>query len=259
MNCKICEKTLRGKQSLYCSNECRFMSSKFKSSNKISGKKRKMSRKLHFVEKLGGCCSICGYNKNIASLEFHHINNEHKTLNLSSTDMKNNNLSILLEEIDKCVLLCSNCHREHHNNELNNFKNLNLETDTVNNIENVTSDCSICGNKLKSKQRKYCSKKCSNVNNGRNRQSYKNQKNKAIKRKIMLVNLLGGKCNMCSYDYNLAVLEFNHLNPINKTHTLDSRKLANSSLEFCLEEVKKCNLLCSNCHREHHNKHLDVT
>lgn len=42
----------------------------------------------------------------------------------------------------------------------------------------------------------------------------------------------------------------------NKDFALDSRKIANTSFDKILEEVKKCIVLCSNCHFEHHNPEL---
>ena len=61
---------------------------------------------------LGGCCSKCGYNKNYAALEFHHVKD--KSFSLDSRKISNTSMSKLLEELKKCILLCSNCHKEHH-------------------------------------------------------------------------------------------------------------------------------------------------
>lgn len=58
---------------------------------------------------LGGC-KICGYNKCLEALEFHHIDSKQKDGNISRI----RNVDKLNKEIDKCVLLCSNCHREFH-------------------------------------------------------------------------------------------------------------------------------------------------
>ena len=65
------------------------------------------------VDYKGGCCSICGYNKCIAALDFHHINPSEKDRRYFNM---RGGLSVNLKtELDKCVLLCSNCHREIHN------------------------------------------------------------------------------------------------------------------------------------------------
>jgi hypothetical protein len=65
--------------------------------------------------KAHGCC-ICGYNKCSEALEFHHINEENKLFNLSIGQMTRKPQDIIIE-FHKCILLCSNCHREVHANE----------------------------------------------------------------------------------------------------------------------------------------------
>jgi hypothetical protein len=86
---------------------------------------------------------------------------------------------------------------------------------------------------------------------------YKNQKIRGLKRKLEIVNSLGGGCSICKYDKNLSALEFHHLNPNKKSFKLDLRKLANTEINLITEELKKCILVCSNCHREIHNVGLN--
>jgi len=64
------------------------------------------------IEYKGGKCQICGYNKCNSALEFHHPNPENKEFSPS----RNMNLSWdkLKLEIEKCILVCANCHREIH-------------------------------------------------------------------------------------------------------------------------------------------------
>lgn len=78
-------------------------------------KKRRSKLKEELVEYKGGRCEICGYNKCIEALEFHHLNREEKDFTISSYS----NLSIdkLKKEVDKCILVCANCHREIHHKE----------------------------------------------------------------------------------------------------------------------------------------------
>lgn len=56
-------------------------------------------------------CEVCGYDKNLAALDFHHIDPNQKEFGLSS---KNISMEKLIPEIKKCICLCSNCHRELH-------------------------------------------------------------------------------------------------------------------------------------------------
>lgn len=69
--------------------------------------------KQQSVDYLGGKCSKCGYNKCIAALEFHHLNPKQKDKDYEYYKWKFDNK--LKSELDKCVLLCANCHREEHN------------------------------------------------------------------------------------------------------------------------------------------------
>lgn len=69
-------------------------------------------KKLWCVTYLGGKCKLCGYNKCVGALEFHHRNPEEKEFTfakyMQSSEEK------LKVELDKCDLLCANCHREEH-------------------------------------------------------------------------------------------------------------------------------------------------
>ena len=65
------------------------------------------------IEYLGGKCMKCGYNKNIAALEFHHKNPTEKDFTISRNSASKK-WDIIQLELDKCDLLCSNCHREEH-------------------------------------------------------------------------------------------------------------------------------------------------
>jgi hypothetical protein len=66
------------------------------------------------------------------------------------------------------------------------------------------------------------------------------------------INLLGGKCSRCGYNKFIGALEFHHKDPSTKEMTLSSHRL--HSFKKCEEELKKCILLCANCHREIHNE-----
>lgn len=66
------------------------------------------------VEYKGGKCERCGYDKCIAALDFHHRNPNEKDFAISDKNIKLN-WEDIKKELDKCELLCSNCHREEHN------------------------------------------------------------------------------------------------------------------------------------------------
>ncbi len=90
---------------------------KYYEKNKEKVYQRKIERRKRIKEEAvqiaGGKCKICGYNKCISALEFHH-NKNNKEGNIS-TFLKNESRQKLLKEAEKCILLCANCHRELHN------------------------------------------------------------------------------------------------------------------------------------------------
>ena len=73
---------------------------------------RMKSNKIKAVEYKGGCCKICGYNKCIEALDFHHKDPSTKDENWNR--MKGWCLERIYTELDKCILLCCRCHREIH-------------------------------------------------------------------------------------------------------------------------------------------------
>jgi len=75
--------------------------------------KRRKKIKEMAVEYKGGKCIECGYKKYIGALEFHHLNTAKKDFNLSNKGHCRA-WEIVKKELDKCVLVCSNCHKEIH-------------------------------------------------------------------------------------------------------------------------------------------------
>lgn len=68
--------------------------------------------KQKLVEYKGGKCEVCGYDRCIQALEFHHLNPDEKDFTLSGSMVAN--IEKMKAELDKCVMLCANCHREVH-------------------------------------------------------------------------------------------------------------------------------------------------
>ncbi len=79
----------------------------------VSKKRRELKKDA--VEYLGGKCKICGYNNYIGALEFHHIDPSQKDFSISTSGNTRAWVKIK-KELDKCILLCANCHREVHGN-----------------------------------------------------------------------------------------------------------------------------------------------
>jgi hypothetical protein len=62
------------------------------------------------VQEAGGCCSVCGYDRCIVNLAFHHVDPSKKSFAISTSSGKS--LAAYREEAKKCVLVCANCHGE---------------------------------------------------------------------------------------------------------------------------------------------------
>lgn len=75
--------------------------------------KRRENLKLMALEYKGGKCCQCGYDKCPAALEFHHTDPSEKDFGISAKGLTRS-WEKLKEELDKCILVCSNCHREIH-------------------------------------------------------------------------------------------------------------------------------------------------
>lgn len=72
----------------------------------------KRNRKLWAIEYLGGTCSQCGEKHHPAVYEFHHT--DPATKDRDPSKMLQLSLTKLIAELDKCILVCANCHRYIH-------------------------------------------------------------------------------------------------------------------------------------------------
>lgn len=70
--------------------------------------------KIQAIEYKGGECQHCGYRRCLAALEFHHIDPSQKDF---AVNTKLGSFDKIKKELDKCILLCSVCHREEHADE----------------------------------------------------------------------------------------------------------------------------------------------
>ena len=80
----------------------------------IDPKEERHRRKAILVKMLGGKCSVCGYNKSIKALSFHHKNQSEKLYDISHNGNLLRHWDRVLVEVKKCDLLCLNCHAEIH-------------------------------------------------------------------------------------------------------------------------------------------------
>lgn len=112
--------------------------------------------------------------------------------------------------------------------------------------------CCICESELSGQQKKFCSNKCKAKLKNNKYQNYAAQQLRGSSRRLELIKMYGGKCQICGYARNSAGLCFHHQDPKLKKFRLDVRNCSNRSWKSLMDEAKKCDLLCHCCHAETH-------
>lgn len=79
--------------------------------------KRRKRIRLMAVNYKGGRCMRCGYSKCSGALDFHHTDSKGKNFGISKGGITRS-WERVKKEVDKCILICANCHREEHWNSL---------------------------------------------------------------------------------------------------------------------------------------------
>lgn len=82
--------------------------------------------------------------------------------------------------------------------------------------------------------------------------------NHVKKRKRDLISIFSNKCCLCGFDKFQEALEFHHVNPQEKKFGITDSNAVTKSLEKQIQEVRKCVLLCANCHRGVHAGYLTI-
>lgn len=82
--------------------------------NALLRRERNQQEKREYVRQylLNNPCSVCG-ETDICVLEFDHIDPEEKSYNISYLMSKNHCISTLIQEMEKCRVMCANCHKKH--------------------------------------------------------------------------------------------------------------------------------------------------
>lgn len=129
--------------------------------------KSRQRLKERLVRIFGGACNVCGYNKTIKALEFHHIDPSTKTFGIGHGHTRS--FKDVVEESKKCIMLCANCHREVHDGLLDisvsdSLFDVVLAKTIIEEIEKARTrhydSCPVCGNKKPTTQT-FCSSECS--------------------------------------------------------------------------------------------------
>lgn len=162
MKCKLCENEFSDdsyKNKVYCSSKCKSKAYYYANQGNCYAiqKDRGLIRKLDLIERSGGKCESCGYDKNIAALTFHHIDPKLKSFELDMRNLSNHSQKVIDKEFEKCMLLCANCHFELHNPtyDKNKMEKYEGEKPRIHKID--SQKCEKCNVELNS-YRKYCDK-----------------------------------------------------------------------------------------------------
>ena len=139
-----------------------------KSCRKNYNKERRQWLKQKAIDYKGGKCSECGYSKCRGALSFHHSqdNKEHE---ISSLTNNSKSWEDIVKELDKCELLCLNCHAEIHSNDIDEFQYEHGASSVRGSILKIERTCDYCGESFnrygggekRNELVKYCSKECS--------------------------------------------------------------------------------------------------
>ncbi len=192
----------------------------------------------------GGKCEICRMEDETCVYDFHHIDPTTKKFRIQ--ERWSSPFKSVKSELDKCQLLCSNCHRK---------VTKKIETNRGRPRTKKTFD-------------KHC-KKCNNVTehlryhrkrlnkNGTRKKGFDNHcivcrkirsQKRYLENSIKCFEYKGSKCYSCDLVDDICVYDFHHRDPYDKSFLIGRNY--NRSFQKLREELNKCDMLCSNCHRK---------
>lgn len=138
--------------------------------NTKSVQRSRKRKKEYAIQQFGGKCQVCGYGKCIEALEFHHIDENGKKHNPSNLIIAKS-WENAVQELEKCILLCSNCHREVH------YKKIDASYIAHAITPFIKIACETCGKKVSTKREEqtYCSSACADFGRRKTERPTKNE------------------------------------------------------------------------------------
>jgi len=149
---------------------------KYNRDTKYQNNRRRL-KKEKLIELIGGCI-VCGYKNCLDAIDFHHVDKNEKSFNISN-NLLNRKWQDILKEIVKTIPVCKNHHAEIHaglwENKQAEWKKVvekNKKEIYVKGINLISSTkqkqigvCPVCGKEFEKerKNNKYCSRKCSQM------------------------------------------------------------------------------------------------
>lgn len=204
--------------------------------------------------KLGKSCTVCNKEYPPCAMDFNHQDKYTKLDSISGLYGKSKKR--IRDEIEKCELICANCHRDITQTQLETVptsKNRIYKPELVDTNISIGSETKFC---IKCEQKKhvedftllkigkrhsYC-KKCLREYN-KNLQ----RPDKFSKSERLIILLKDNKtCADCGVQYRYWVMDFDHISD-DKFDSIN--KLRNKNTETVVHEINKCELVCANCHK----------
>lgn len=200
--------------------------------------------KKDVVESMGGQCADCKGVFSYEVYDLHHLDPSQKEYNWSKIKKINEEKRQL--ELKKCVLLCANCHAQRHL-----LCEVNIRPKpTYKNLSGQQRKCIYCGGDF-------------TINNASTRENgnFKSVcrdcdkklvlfRQQLIKKEIVIY--MGDKCFDCKHQFEYRIYDLHHIDPSTKEYNISSNRKLN--IESNKQELKKCVLLCQNCHRLRHRE-----
>jgi cytochrome c553 len=168
-------------------------------------------------------CVNCGFDEIPGAIHYHHESKK----KFSVAESNRYGRAKLVEEINKCIPLCANCHRRKHY------------------VLEPSEAASACDKHIVNQYN------CTDCQPRKLR--WHRQRTKAT-----LVELLGGCCRVCLQKMPLYIYDFHHLSPEIKTEAV-ANLIASSKYRAIAKEVVHCILVCANCHSSIENKQYEAS
>jgi len=228
----------------------------FSIASSISKKSFRNSADFIMSFKIGKPCGICNGKFPPCVLDFHHRDLENKLHNVSQLYQKSR--SRIVEEIQKCILICANCHRqETQNNEHKvpvhkNRRMGNPINEKPLNFGDIGKECKVCRivkhednfTLLKKGVRHSYCKSCLRQKNLEYNRKNPGRRSPSSSLLIELKN--SSNCMECGKSYPHYIMDFDHVKG-EKRYNLS--QIRNHSLQTVKREIEKCDIVCVNCHR----------
>lgn len=209
-------------------------------------------------------CVDCG-ELDIVILEFDHLNPKQKLATVSDMVRQGCAWNRIAIEIEKCDVVCTNCHRRRTNTNyktaryrfkypLDQSAPLYKQHKRTGAPRKPSVENGVDKTKLTSLERRHLSKKKYRQSHRDQQYAYRMKRYYECRDRFLLY-LSGRSCIVCT-ESDILVLEFDHRNPADKKIDIAVAVGRGWKWETLLEEINKCDVLCGNCHKR--RTHSDI-